>query len=175
MSTSRRYGSLEVPPEDEIHQGAKTRRRDEKTRRRDEKTRKLVKKTRRRDKTTKRQDPQSRQVNFVRTRRQEGKIRDLVESTRWGWEDKKTRSWISSSRLRHDEKTIRQDPGSRQVDFVRTRRQEDKILDLVKSTSSGREDKKTSSSISWSRLHQDEKTRRQYHGSRQVDFMRMRS
>ena len=130
------------------------------------------------DEKIRRQDPESRQVDFVRRRRQEEKNMNLVESTSSGREDKKERSWISSNPLRQDEKTRRKDPESRQVDFFRTRRQEDKrpescqvdlmrmrrqedkILDLVKSTFSGRVDKKTMYLISSSRFHQDEKTRR---------------
>ena len=124
------YGSLKVPPEDEINQEARTRRRDEKKkkkrkkkkRRRDEKTRKWVKKTRRWDEKTKRRDPRSRQVDFVGTRRQKDEIIDLVKSTWLGREDK-TRSWISWSWLHEEEKTRRRDTGSRQVDFIRIRRQ----------------------------------------------------
>ena len=109
------YGSLKVPPEDEINQEARTRRRDEKTR-------KWVKKTRRWDEKTKRRDPRSRQVDFVGTRRQKDEIVDLVKSTWLGREDK-TRSWISWSWLHEEEKTRRRDTGSRQVDFIRIRRQ----------------------------------------------------
>ena len=67
----------------------------------------------------------------------------------------------------------------------------DEILDIAKSTSSGQEDGKTRSWISWlvmstswgwedeililsCRVHQDEKTRRYDHGSRQVDLIRTR-
>ena len=84
-------------------------------------------------------------------------------------------------------KTRRQDHGSREADFMRKKIREDEILDLVKSTSSGLEDKNTNtgysqidvrklkirsrllgsledekarSGISSSRLHQDQKTRR---------------
>ena len=111
---------------------------------------------------------------------------DLVKSTSWGWEVKKNISWISSSRLLQDEKTRRKHPESHQVDFFRTRRQEEKIMNLVKSTSSGREDnilnrvkstwwgwedKKTKSWILSSRIIQDVLTRRRDTWSSQVDFI----
>ena len=51
-----------------------------------------------------------------------------------GRRHEKTRSSISLSRLLQDEKTGRQDPESHQIDLIRMRRREDKILDLVKLT-----------------------------------------
>ena len=81
---------------------------------------------------------------FKKTRRQLDKILDLVKSTSSERECNKTRSWISSSRLDEDEKTRRQEPGSRQVDLMRMRRQEDKIRSLIWS----------------SQIHEDEKKRR---------------
>ena len=136
-------------------------------RRRDEKTRKRVKMTRRRGKKTRRRDPQSCQVDLFRMRRREDKIHYLdmstylgwedkiyylVMSTYLGWEDEKTRSSISSSWLRQHEKIRRQDPQSRQVDLTRTKREEDEILNLVKSTYLGWEGEKTRSIISTCRL-----------------------
>ena len=198
---SQRCGSLTVPPEDEINQEAKTRREKESRGKEDEARRQkykildLVKstssgredkKTRSRilssrldeDEKTKSQDHWSRQVDLMRMRRREDKIQDLVISTWWGWEDEKeTRAWISSDQLHEEEKTGRRDTGCCQLELIWTRRQENKILDLVKSTSSerediktrsmhpvkstwlGREDKKTRSRISSSQIHEDEKTR----------------
>ena len=102
----------------------------------------------------------------------------MVKSTWFGREDKKTRSWILSSQLHVERKTRRRDTGSSQVDLILTRRREDNIRDLVKSSSWEWKDektrKKTRSSISSSRLLQDEKTTRQDPGSCQVDLMRMK-
>ena len=83
------YGSLKVPPEDEINQEARTRRRDEK--------KKKKKKKKKEDETRRRENESRRQEDEMR--RQKDEILDLVKSTSSGREDKKTRSSISSSRL----------------------------------------------------------------------------
>ena len=95
-----------------------------------------------------------------KTRREDEKISQedkkmRLEDKKTRREHKKTKSSISSSRLHRDKKTKNRDPRSRQVDLIRTWTQEEKIMDLVKSTSWGRKDEKTRYWISSNRLHED--------------------
>ena len=119
---------------------------------------------------TRRQVVGTRQVDLFWTRRREDKLLELGKSTYSGQEDEKTSCWNLASRLILDKKTRRQVVGTRQVDLFWTRRREDKLLELGKSTYSGQEDEKTSCWNSASRLTLDKKTRRQVVGTLQVDL-----
>ena len=65
-----------MPPEDAKNQEAKTRRREKESRREEDGM-----KTEKDGREDNRRDPRSRQIDFIRTRRQEYKILDLVKST----------------------------------------------------------------------------------------------
>ena len=149
------YGGLKVPPEDEIHQEEKARRRErsqeDKARNHKGKILDLVKST-----SSGRKDKKRRSwISSIRL--DDAKKTRAWILTWWGWEDKKTISL--SSQLYEEEKTERRNSESSHVDLIWTRRQEDKILDLVKSSSWGWKDEKTRYWRSSSRLYQDEKTR----------------
>ena len=122
-------------------------------------------------KKTKRRDPTSRQLDFLGPRRREGEIRHLVNSISWVQEGKKERTGISSTRLLGSKKTRRQNPASRQLDFLGPRRREDGFRQLVNSTSWVQEDEKARSGISSTRLLGSKKTKRRDPTSRQLDFL----
>ena len=138
-------------------------------------------------KKTRRRDPASRQLDFLGTRRREGEIRHLVNSTSWVQEDEKARSGISSTRLPGYKKRRRRDPASRQLDFLGPTRREGEIRHLVNSTSWVREgeirhlvnstswvqeDKKARSGILSTRLLGSKKTKRRvFFSSCQVNFL----